>query len=460
MDKFLKRAVLKEIKGGVDIRTDDLERYHREGHISLSEMINNGLRSEYLNKFSDRFLKDAITDKSVSVDTLVDAGLENSRTEDLLGESFSEDDEDEGGSISPDPVATAKESSKTTEPPNKNVAQSLIEDINDGVISAAALRDEMIRGNITDAQLFAGTKLTREIIARVKNFSSQKIPMPSISELPPILENSTDMYFLGMPESGKSCMLASLLTHVDREGLQDLTAYNPKGDQYRKQLVEEFKRGILPNSTHVNLINYIQLNVREPQKLEKKHPINFIDLAGEKFNKVSREGFPEFKELSNYLKNKNKKILVFVVDYYRDINKDLMVDDQGSNLLQVLTNLSKLGIIEHAESIYLVVTKADKFEFLEGDCEGDEISVEDRQNFAIKYVKQEYKSLYNKCKELEKTQHINFRVLPYSIGPAVLKNLLKDFSPTTSDSLQKYPPLLLDRIILDTFSTGGGFFSW
>jgi hypothetical protein len=241
-----------------------------------------------------------------------------------------------------------------------------------------------------------------------------------------------------MPGSGKSTILASLLAYCNRNSLMESTMQNKHGEAYKKQLIQELLRGILPNSTPTELVNYIPLNIREFERKERLHPLNFIDMAGELFKKVADGGIEEFNKIKNYLYNKNRKILLFIIDYDPENTADEMFE-QDHNLQMVFGTMEKFGILEKTESVYMVVSKADLF------------PSENKQQFADKYLTENFGNFVELCKSKKSKYGYRLSSSVYSIGPSVVNNLLVDFNPRTNTNLDIYPKKLTNIILEDSF---------
>ena len=279
----------------------------------------------------------------------------------------------------------------------------------------------------------------------IREFEPQVTYFPSLTELPPLRTGATDIYFLGMPASGKSTMLSSFLCYGNRSGLLRRETDNTHGNKYANQLIMGMVQGYLPSSTPTELINYIPLSLRNPEKLDSYRELNLIDMAGEKFRKVGNDGMKEFKAIRDYLTNNNSKCLIFVMDYFKD-DEAVLLMEQDQNLQEVIAQLDKAGIMERTETIYMVVTKADLF------------PSDDKREFAKQYIENNYKNFVSYCQEVKKKHNITLKSFPYSIGPSELTFLLKDGNPKTNTNLEYYPSLLAKQIIQDFPFTKKGLF--
>ena len=100
--------------------------------------------------------------------------------------------------------------SKKQAPVNENEVVALCNKIEKGEYRAEKIKNLLISGTITEAQLLQHTTLGQDLINKVQNYQKRVTPFESWSDLPPLEKNRTDLYFFGQPGSGKSCILASI----------------------------------------------------------------------------------------------------------------------------------------------------------------------------------------------------------------------------------------------------------
>jgi GTPase SAR1 family protein len=266
---------------------------------------------------------------------------------------------------------------------------------------------------------------------------------PKVSELPPLRKKATDIYFLGMPGSGKSTMLASLFAYSNSKGLMKPVVDNTFGNKYKNQLVLGMVQGHLPNSTPLEFINFIPVDMRHKGQ-DSHQQLNFIDMAGEKFKQVANGGIDEFKAYKDYLSNDNNKCLIFVMDYFE---KNLVkCTEQDQNLQEVLALLEKFEILKKTDAVYLVLTKADLF------------PDDNKQKFCETHVEKRYTNLINSCLDAKKKYKFVMKNFPFSIGPAKFNYILEDCDPDTNENLVRYPKQLLQQLEEDISYLKGGWF--
>ncbi len=313
------------------------------------------------------------------------------------------------------------------------------------------IRSFLLNGIISPEQLRQHTSMSDETIEKIHFYQKQNTEFTEWENLPPLQMNRTDVFFLGQPGSGKSCVLGSLFYYFDKFGLLAENMSNQIGTLYRNQLKDEFGYGVLPDSTAVDGVNYMPIELRNLSNTGAKHPLNFIEMSGEIFDTAYNQGIetihPKIKE---YLSNKNRKILFFVIDYdlHKRSEKVSMGAGQSSKLSSVLEILDNYGTLSKVDAIYVLVTKSDLFP-------KDRNKVE----YAGEFINNHYLNFVNNLKDKkEKYQSSNsFKIViyPYTIGNVRFKNLLEEIDNSGAEfvtkAIQKYAfiakkPSFMDKI--------------
>jgi hypothetical protein len=441
-DQSLVDFMLRSIKSKT---TDEIIAMHQSGlKVTLSEMIVAGLQARQLNTIPLDFVKEIFTKKEITRDELEGAGME----EDNLNQIDPIIVLPPPSPFPPDPspfppIGTGQGPSPVPAPGGSN----MINRIRERTATAIDVRDALINNEISDADLTNNFGYSSEMINMIRNFVPQVTYFPPLTELPPLRTGATDIYFLGMPASGKSTMLASFLYYGNRSGLLRRDTNNTHGNKYANQLIMGMAQGYLPSSTPTELINYIPLSLRNPDNADSSREMNLVDMAGEKFRKVGNDGMQEFKAIRDYLTNENSKCLIFVMDYFKE-DQSVALMEQDQNLQEVIAQLDKAGIMARTETIYMVVTKADLF------------PTDDKKGYAKEYIERNYRNFLSYCQEVKKKHKLTLKSFPYSIGPSELTYLMKDKNPSTNVNLENYPKLLTNQILEDFPFTKKGFGLW
>jgi GTPase SAR1 family protein len=416
----------------------EIQNYHSIMGILLNEMIYAGLRSEQINSLPNEFLEQCINNNDVSIEDLVNAGLFEDRVSHLSGETIpseeeddEEDEDDKRTDINGDDISTP-----TSE------KEDLLVDIDNNDAEIADIQRGINRKIISKQDLY-NRGCSVELVDRLMKYTPMNAIFPKVSELPPLRKNSTDVYFLGMPGSGKSTMLASLFYYANSKGLMKNVVDNSFGNKYKNQLIMGMVQGHLPNSTPIEFINFIPVDVRHLAQ-DDFQQLNFIDMAGEKFKQVANSGIEEFKAYKNYLNNDNNKCLIFVMDYFE--SNIVKSTEQDQNLQEVLALLESFEILKKTDAVYLVLTKADLF------------PEENKQKFCENHVEKRYTNFINSCLDAKKKYKFVMKSFPFSIGPSKFSYILEDCNPETNDNLVKYPKQLLKQLEEDISYLKKGWF--
>lgn len=274
--------------------------------------------------------------------------------------------------------------------------------------------------------------------------STEKITRSyTIEQLPPMEEGRTDVYFVGLPGSGKSTMIAGLLNIAHKTGVLLPDPYHAAGVNFQTDLIQDLNRGVLPERTDVGSYNYIAASFSDSN--DKRHPLNIVDVPGELYEKIQDNA--EVDKFLKYINNKNKKVLIFVIDSLEHENNDsLSKFDQSVVFPNILQIFNSSGVLEQTDAIYLVVNKFDTIK-------ESKYAFDNRPNgdIALEFLNDEFLSLKNNCIAARKDtkNSIKIKVIPFSIGSlsygSILNTLDRDFAKT-----------ILNQITKDSFVISGG----
>jgi hypothetical protein len=272
-------------------------------------------------------------------------------------------------------------------------------------------------------------------IDKLMYYQSADIPSPpSVRRLESIQEGYTEVYFWGIPSSGKTCALGAILSALMNG--TNVGAMHPDGNcqgaAYMMQLACLFDLNtvsILPPRTDVQDTSEMRFTLVSEDGRE--HKLAFIDLSGELFTcmHLKASGLPfEYQEqedaintLDNILvKNKtnNRKIHFFVVEYGAE-NKRIRELSQDAYLQAAISYIREMNIFDNlTDGVYMIVTKADKANVKESELGAHLAS----------YIETYYNGLYQGLVDICKKKEINGgKVLrfPFSIGKVCFQNLCK-----------------------------------
>jgi hypothetical protein len=273
-----------------------------------------------------------------------------------------------------------------------------------------------------------------------------------------IPEGFTEVYFWGIPGSGKTTALSGILSTANKMGYMEV-AQGP-GFDYMIQLQNQFNDEIsaLPAPTPTANTQYLPFTLKKPNETNSRS-VSLVELSGEIFKcflyKNASKPLGEVEEqtfntLLGYLKSDNPKIHFFFVDYDKENKQDREGYTQANYLSSaaIFFNNPEYNIFGNStDAVYLVITKSDLMP--DDTSKEEQVSQYLNDNNYIGFVN----SLRNKCKQ----HNINDgRLLgtPFSLGKVYFKKI-SDFNPNTSKNIID---ILMRRIrtnkksILDVFN--------
>lgn len=295
------------------------------------------------------------------------------------------------------------------------------------LLSSAACNDIISRGILNRNDLskcgidngFINKMLTN---ARSQNFEPAR-PLQTIAE------PCTEVYFWGIPFSGKTCALGAILSAA-KNGLaaRSMIPDNScQGFGYMNRLSTIFSPGRicrLPGGTPVTSTYEMRFDLEDQE--HKIHHVACIDLAGELFTcmfmKDAGEQMREdqkqaLETLHNILlenRSNNRKIHFFVIEYGAEkrIYNGL---PQAEYLNSAAAHLNSIGLFDsNTDAIYVLISKVDNASY-EGSLE----------EHWLKYMTKNYLGFYNNLLLICKEHGINkgrVKIVPFSIGNVCFKD--------------------------------------
>lgn len=245
----------------------------------------------------------------------------------------------------------------------------------------------------------------------------------------------TDVFFWGMPASGKTCALSAIFNTIKTHYTMDAPRIKKKfGATYRDDLVNIFKTGIgyLPDLNPLDKTQYMPVLVKKRDE-KKYRQISFFELSGEIFKyfyKIVNKGSTitvedaiekimqdSFRTLQLLLESQNQKIHFFFIDYSQETKgtKDVYGLTQTNYLESAATYFRDNDDIfkKKTDAVYVLVTKADV------------IRGNEKTEVARKFLYDDFGSfmdvLQNRCKRYS----IEFTPTIFSIGDVYFKRICK-----------------------------------
>lgn len=280
--------------------------------------------------------------------------------------------------------------------------------------------------------------LIREL--RIRN--TLKTDFSSWADLPKLEEGRTDVYMFGVIGSGKSSLLAGVLFYGNREGyLLRTNLHNTSGFRYAGELIQRVTLGVVPDPTHDQELNYIAVDFMEKDE-KTAHLITIIEMGGKKFTDTYTRAIIDGAETigaRDYLKNNNKKIILFVIDYRQHESKQFSTEiPQGEQLQMVLSLMSADGTLDKTSAVFIVVTKSDTIPSDLPPLDGAIAFLEGSNNG--------YKSFLTSCRVLSKKHRFDVVVHAFSLGRfATPESKTYQYNPESSknifNDILRYSPL-------------------
>ncbi|HBC22273.1 MAG TPA: hypothetical protein DC009_09490 [Porphyromonadaceae bacterium] len=243
----------------------------------------------------------------------------------------------------------------------------------------------------------------------------------------------TEVYFWGVPSSGKTCALGAIMSVANNGFVAKTMSKSPdcQGYDYMNRLSGQFHTGeiqVLPGKTPTDSIYEMSFELTDENN--KVHPITCIDLAGEVMEAMylKNANLPltdtqktSLKTATGVLVDKatnNRKIHFFVIEYGGE-NRLFKGLRQQNYLDGAVEYLKKTNIFKKdTDAIYLIVTKTD----MTGKVK-HELQEELRD-----YVNLHYRSFYTGLNQICHDNGINggkVVCMPFSVGKVCFKYYCK-----------------------------------
>lgn len=179
---------------------------------------------------------------------------------------------------------------------------------------------------------------------------------------------NTDVYFFGVSGSGKTCVLAGLMSLTGQLGFR----FDPKGPggggNYAMELRNYARTSMLPPATDQNYIQVIDAQINDEDG--NLHKISMIEMSGEKTAEFAAIDNPTSLEdlgagAAGLLGNDNNKVIFFVIDPTNEKNVQMGRDSNQwvmqSDVLDCVSSLlsKNPGLMKKVVAIHVILTKSD-----------------------------------------------------------------------------------------------------
>lgn len=260
----------------------------------------------------------------------------------------------------------------------------------------------------------------------------------------------TEVYFWGIPSSGKSCALGAIMSAANSGKVAKSMQRDPdcQGYGYMNRLANLFKAngvvGTLPEGTSKSSTYEMGFTLEDEKGWV--HPITCIDLAGELVRCMYKNDAGELYEdedkrtletLTNILidnRTKNRKIHFFVIEYGAE-DREYEGLPQSTYLEAAVAYINRTGIFKKdTDGLYLLITKVDKAKAIGKDL----------QDKLKDYINTNYKGFYNGLEKICKDNEIysgKVVIQPFTLGDVCFQYYCKFKEDTAAQVVQT----LLDR---------------
>ena len=207
--------------------------------------------------------------------------------------------------------------------------------------------------------------------------------------------DGVDVYFLGVPETGKSCLISGVLNAAESTPTARIS-----GNPHIFNLLLEHREGLAPLATRIHTVIPIEVSL---DYKGSKHHINIIDMDGESVMDMEWNALP-------LCISDNPKILFFIIDPEKKAAQIWRYGEEDSRtqceIIQNVINTLKReeGIMRNIIGIHIIVTKCDQ---LQQDCDINQL------------VKSQGCDDLNKlCEDYKINRNNNYtpKIIPFSLG--------------------------------------------
>jgi hypothetical protein len=253
----------------------------------------------------------------------------------------------------------------------------------------------------------------------------------SADEIP---EGYTDVFFWGIPSSGKTCALSAILSTIKKDYSMEAPDIKSQfGATYRDGLVQIFQKdtGFLPGRTNADLTQYMPFMLYKRGEYNKQRRVSFFELSGEVFKyfyeKSNNSSIIDddhrqyieksFNTLQVLLNSNNQKIHFFFIDYNAETKhkSDSNGLSQNNYLDAAATYFRDQNNIfrKKTDAVFIIVTKS------------DEIKSDNKIESAKEFLNEHFGSFIDVLKNQCKRNSVDFKIKIFSIGDVYFRQVCK-----------------------------------
>ena len=285
------------------------------------------------------------------------------------------------------------------------------------------------QGIVDEETLKNKCKIPIEIIERIKKY--RPISGDILGTVPTKIPSGfTEVFFWGIPNSGKTCALSTILNTAHKKGY--MQTGEGEGLKYLHTLKNLYKTddniGYLLETT-ADKTQYLPFTLKkETEKYARS--VALFELSGEVFKCFCKKNTGEpldgileetFQTLNIFLSDDNRKIHFFFIDYDpTSVEQDNYT--QSDYLEEASKYFTKNKIFSKStDAIYVVITKSD---LIDGYGTNDVLLA----NNINQYIDDNFKAFDNYLNNLCRKESINagkYEIIPFSIGNVYCKRICK-----------------------------------
>lgn len=333
------------------------------------------------------------------------------------------------------------------EDPNRYEVDRLKKLLTDKIIS----ENELYNAKVITPSVFE-TLMTTDILNDLPD-----IRKAIASSKPDCQEGYTDVFFFGVPSTGKTCVLMGLSRS---QALRINLAHG--GGDYAAALQQYTDAGITVPRTPGTFVTTLAATVTSQQRTNAFHKINLVEMSGEEFAfsiANNEQHVFTFEDMgsgaTNLLKNNNRKVFFLIIDptanvvrinrehitSYDEMTGKPIVELEWcvvnqrtilQKMVNLLENPSNAEIMKKVDAIHIIVTKSDT---LGGPVE--------REERAFKIFEEKYRSdilepLVELCQEynINAPTHFHPKLYTFSLGTFYVGGIY-EYDQTDSNRLVK-----------------------
>lgn len=272
-----------------------------------------------------------------------------------------------------------------------------------------------------------------------KDICAQDYTMPqkTVRELGEFPTGRTDVYFLGVPRSGKSSVLSGMMYKLWIDGRAGYEPHFVNGidpcANYYKGLIKAMASKKPPVGTPNDSISFMKLNIRHPNG-KRRNEVTIVEMSGEAFKGIAAGHESEDSKriwenlgATQCIRVPNRKCMFFVLDYSlireidgaycSSIEQEMMLNDSLRAFCYDGPNKEKPNsgcTMSKVDTVAIIMTKCD---LMEGKD-----TREERLDEAFNYINSHFSTFANNLLEVCKRYGINKAndylpyILTFSLG--------------------------------------------